>query len=259
MLGVDCLAAIRIGPASSVRDHLRSGLVPLVTLLVSATSLARAASVDDLRNLSLRELSDVVVTSVSKSSEPLRQATATVYVITHADIERSGARSIAEILRLAPNLDIAQLTASSYAISARGFGGNIGAQNFSNKILMLIDGRSVYSPLYSGIYLDAQDLNIEDIDRIEVISGAGAMLWGANAMNGVIDIITRSAYQTESAEVAAGAGTGDDQVSARYGSSLGGDAAFRVYGKAFTRDALERSDGSSARDGWGKAQGRISR
>lgn len=242
------------------RFHVRCArvtrlLVPLILSLATVAGPAHAATVEDLQHMSLEDLSNVVITSVSKSSEPLRRASSTVFVITHEDIVRSGATSIAEILRLAPNLRVTQLTSSNYTVSARGFGGNTGAQNFSNKILMLIDGRSVYSPLYSGIYMDVQDVNVEDIDRIEVISGAGATLWGANAMNGVINVITKSAFKTTDTVVAVGAGTEEKNVSGSYGQSLDDSTAFRVYGKAFSRDALEMIDGSSAQDGWEKAQG----
>jgi iron complex outermembrane receptor protein len=191
---------------------------------------------------------------VSKVPEPLRNTPAALYVITHDDILRSGATSIPEILRLAPNLLVAQLTSSSYTAAARGFGGNPDVQNFSNKLLILIDGRSVYSPLFSGIYYDAQDVVIDDIDRIEVISGPGATLWGANAMNGVINIITRPAYLTTGPVVTAGIGTMERNVSARYGGRTRADTAFRVYAKAFERDALDLDDGSDAGDAWYKGQ-----
>jgi iron complex outermembrane receptor protein len=146
---------------------------------------------EDLTRLSLQDLANVEVTSVSKAPEELQRAAASIYVITHEQIVRSGATRLMDALRLAPNLLITQTSATNYVISARGFGGNPQAQNFSNKLLMLIDGRSVYTPLYSGIYSDAQDVMLEDVDRIEVISGPGATLWGANAMNGVINVITR--------------------------------------------------------------------
>ena len=141
---------------------------------------------DDLTRLTLSDLANVEVVSVTKSSETLQRAPASIYVITHDDIERSSATNVFDLLRLAPNVLVTQLSASNYVIAARGFGGNPDAQNFSNKILMLVDGRSVYSPLYSGIYSNALDVMLEDIEKIEVISGPGATLWGANAMNGVV-------------------------------------------------------------------------
>src|SRR6185312_8387900 len=120
-----------------------------------------------------------------------------VFVISHDDIARSAATSIPEALRLAPNLNVAQTSASRYVITARGFNGSPAAQNYSNKLLVLIDGRTVYSPLFSGVYWDTNDVVLQDVDRIEVISGPGATLWGANAVNGVINIITRRAAETQ--------------------------------------------------------------
>jgi iron complex outermembrane receptor protein len=209
---------------------------------------------EELGGMSLEELANVQVTSVSKSVEPLRTAPAAIYVITHDDIMRSGATSIPEALRLAPNLQVTQLSASDYVVSARGFGGSPAAQNFSDKLLVLIDGRSVYSPLYSGVYLDAQDVMLEDVDRIEVISGPGATLWGANAMNGVINIITRPAEATGGTLVSAAAGTMERNAAARYGGRLDDDTAYRFYGMGFHREALELPSGASASDAWSKGQ-----
>lgn len=218
-----------------------------------ATEAIEAAA--DLSRMSLDQLANVEVTSVSKAPEPLRRAPATIFVITHEAIARSGATSLIEALRLAPNLQVIQLTANNYALGARGFGGHQESQNFANKLLILIDGRSVYSPLFSGIYSDAQDVLLEDVDRIEVISGPGGTLWGANAMNGVINIITRPAYLTDGTLVQAGLGNQDQNVAARYGGKLSGDTSYRVYGMAFHRGAMEMADGSSAHDGWNKGQG----
>ena len=224
--------------------------------LFSSTMQASAADAvrDELGRMSLEDLADVQVTSVSKVSEPLRAAPATVYVITHDDILRSGATSLPEVLRLAPNLLVTQHSSSGYAASARGFGGNPDVQNFSNKLLMLIDGRSVYSPLYSGIYYDAQDVVLDDIDRIEVLSGPGATLWGANAVDGVINIITRPTYLTTGTRLSAGAGTHERNASARFGGRINEDTSFRIYGKGFERDATLLDDGSPARDDWYKGQ-----
>jgi iron complex outermembrane recepter protein len=213
------------------------------------------AAADDLSHMSLEELGNVQVTSVSKSPEPLRQAAANVYVITHEDILRSGATSLVEVLRLAPNLQVTQLTASSYQLGSGGFGGHQASQNFANKLLILIDGRSVYSPLYSGVYADTVDIMLEDVDRIEVISGPGGTLWGANAMNGVINIITRPSYETEGVLVSSGAGNQEQTGSARYGDTLGEGGSYRVYGMTFHRGAEESADGTSAHDGWQKGQG----
>jgi iron complex outermembrane recepter protein len=209
---------------------------------------------DDLTKMSLSDLAKVEVTSVSKTSEALQRAPASIYVISHDDIARSGVTSIPEALRLAPNLLVTQTTSSSYVISSRGFGGNPNAQNFSNKLLILIDGRSVYTPLYSGIYANTLDVMLEDVDRIEVISGVGATLWGANAMNGVINIITRASYLTQGTFIDAGAGNQDQLAGARYGGRIDSDTTYRVYGFAFHRGSMELADGSSAEDGWSKGQ-----
>jgi iron complex outermembrane recepter protein len=216
---------------------------------------AATESSEDLTRLSLQDLANLEVTSVSKAAEGLQQAPASIYVITHDDIMRSGATSLMEALRLAPNLLITQVTATGYTIAARGFGGNPQAQNFSNKLLMLIDGRSVYTPLYSGIYSDAQDVMLEDIDRIEVISGPGATLWGANAMNGVINVITRPSYLTQGTFVDAAAGNQEQDLDARYGGRTDGEFTYRTYGLGFHRAAEELANGASAHDGWSKEQG----
>ena len=205
--------------------------------------------------MSLSELATLDVTSVSKSSEPMQRAPARVYVITHEDILRSGVTSVPEALRLAPNLLITQTSSSAYTISARGLGGNPAAQNFSNKLLILIDGRSVYTPLFSGIYSDTLDVMLEDIERIEVISGVGATLWGANAMNGVINIITRPSYLTQGTYVEP-----ERAIRSSSEASDTGAGSARIRRRAFTgfdfhRGAMELPDGSTAHDGWNKGQG----
>ncbi|MGH8253420.1 MAG: TonB-dependent receptor plug domain-containing protein, partial [Steroidobacteraceae bacterium] len=209
---------------------------------------------NDLIRYSIDELANIEVSTPSKASDPIRRVAASVYVITHEDIARSGALTIAEALRLAPNLNVVQTSASGYVVSIRGFGGNPDAQNFANKILMLVDGRSVYSPLFSGIYHDAQDLVMDDIERIEVLSGPGATLWGANAMNGVINIVTRSAYVTNGTLLKVAAGNVDRSAAVRYGAKNEGDSAYRVYGKVIAHSAFELADGSDAQDDWYKSQ-----
>jgi iron complex outermembrane recepter protein len=231
--------------------------------LLGAAILARPAlgqsdgdssSTEELKKLSVEQLMDVEVTSVSKTAQPLGDAAAAVYVITHDDIVRSGATTIPEILRLAPNLEVFQTSASGYVITARGFSGNTAAESYSDKLLVLVDGRSVYSPLYSGVYWDALDTMIPDIERIEVISGPGATLWGANAMNGVINIITRNAGSTQGTVLTAAGGNLEQTAAARVGGQID-DTAFRVYAKGFIGDALTTPAGGSAEDGWSKAQG----
>src|SRR4051812_15874267 len=146
----------------------------------------------DLRGLSLEDLGNIEITSVTRQAGRLSDAPAAIFVITNEDIRRSGQTSLPEILRLAPNLEVAQINANSYAISARGFNSST-----ANKLLVLIDGRSVYTPLFSGVFWDMQDVLPDDIERIEVISGPGGTLWGANAVNGVINITTKHSRDTQ--------------------------------------------------------------
>ncbi|HKU17155.1 MAG TPA: TonB-dependent receptor [Steroidobacteraceae bacterium] len=223
--------------------------------ILVAAEAPQFAQVQELSRMSLEELANVEVTSVSKSAQSLSAAPAAIYVITRDEILRSGVSSVPEALRLAPNLQVVQVSAGSYAITARGFGDKREVQTQANKLLILIDGRTVYSPLFSGVFYDAQDIMMEDVQRIEVISGPGATLWGANAMNGVINIITRSSADTPGAVLRAGGGNQEAAASARYGGALGENASYRVYAKAFDRASLDLEDGSSARDHWSKAQG----
>lgn len=195
-----------------------------------------------LVDLSLEQLSNIVVTSVSRRDEPLSGAAASIYVITAEDIRRSGAASLPEALRLAPNLQVARADASQYAISARGFNSTI-----ANKLLVLIDGRTVYTPLFSGTFWEVQDVMLEDLDRIEVISGPGATLWGANAVNGVINVITRSAAETQGVLASARAGTTGRDAAVRHGGELGG-GHYRVYAKALRREATALPSGVSNDD-----------
>jgi iron complex outermembrane recepter protein len=215
----------------------------------AAEATPESISAASLSQMTLEELSNIEISSVSKKPELLSDAPAAVYVITQEDIRRSGATSIPEILRLAPNLQVARVDASQYAITARGFNSTT-----ANKLLVLIDGRSVYTPLYSGVFWDAQDVMIEDIERIEVISGAGGTLWGANAVNGVINIITRKSGDTQGGLVSVGAGNAENGASARYGGKLGEDATYRIYGKKFNRDNTVRENGSDVPDAWHKGQ-----
>jgi iron complex outermembrane receptor protein len=222
---------------------------------IHAQMLANASDpLSELSRMSLEQLSNVEVTSVSKSAQSLSSAPASIYVITREEILRTGVLSVPEALRLAPNLQVTQLTSTSYSNGARGFAGRPDVQNFSNKILLLIDGRSVYSPLFSGIDYDMQDVLMDDVDRIEVISGAGATLWGANAMNGVVNIITRKASETQGALVRLDGGPEEQDAALRYGGGLGTDGVFRVYAKWFDRGNTEFANGDRADDEWSKVQ-----
>ena len=239
-----------------IRSVISLALALSVASAPSRAQLMADASdpLTELSRMSLEQLANVEVTSVSKSAQSLSSAAASIYVITREEILRTGVLSIPEALRLAPNLQITQLTSSEYSNGARGFAGAPDVQNFSNKILILIDGRSVYSPLFSGVAYDMLDVVMDDIDRIECISGPGATLWGANAMNGVINIITRKSQDTQGTLVRLDGGPEEQAAALRYGGDLGGDAAFRVYAKWFDRGATEFADGGSAGNDWNKLQ-----
>jgi iron complex outermembrane receptor protein len=230
------------------------------TLLLAGAARAEvapeeAAALDQLRGMSIEDLANLEVTSVSKQAQPVAGAPAAVYVITHDEIMRSGARTLPEMLRLAPNLFVAQTSAATFAITARGLSGNAPAQAFSNKLLVLIDGRSVYTPLFSGVYWDMQDVLPEDVDRIEVISGPAGALWGANAVEGVINIITRSSDESQGGMLVADGGDRQQGLSLRYGGSSGDSASWRVYGRAFRWGDSVTGTGASAHDHWSRLQG----
>lgn len=204
-----------------------------------------------LKKLSLEELMDLQVTSVSKRPEKLSETASAIQVVTNADIRRSGVTTLPEALRLAGNLNVAAQSSHDWNISARGFNTDL-----ANKLLVLIDGRTVYTPLFSGVFWDVQDYLLEDVDRIEVISGPGGTLWGANAVNGVINITTKGSKDTQGVFLEAAAGdelTG--AVGARYGGTLAPGVFFRVYGKYFDRAEGVLPDGSGANDSWRMSRG----
>jgi iron complex outermembrane receptor protein len=229
---------------SSIRTTLA-----LLVLLAAPASLLRGqarpeAPSAELKKLSIEELMEIDVTSVSRRSERLSRAAAAVTVITAEDIHRSGVTTLAEALRLVNAVHVAQTDGRTWAISTRGF--NL---TTANKLLVLIDGRSVYTPLFSGVFWDVQQTLLEDVERIEIIRGPGATLWGANAVNGVINVITRSARATQGGLAKLGGGD-EERVfgGVRYGGRLGERAFYRVYGRYVYRDALAFPDGSDARD-----------
>lgn len=205
-----------------------------------------------LADLSFEQLADIQITSVSKKAERLADAAASVFVITAEDIRHSGAASLPEVLRLAPNLHVGQTSASGYAISARGFNGS--NNSAPNKLLVMIDGRSVYTPLFSGVFWDAQDVMLEDVERIEVISGPGGTLWGTNAVNGVINVITRSAQDTQGGLGTASGGSGGSAASFRHGATLPDGGHYRVYGKYVDRAHTSTADGRAINDSLHKTQ-----
>jgi iron complex outermembrane recepter protein len=231
----------------------RRSYIPLVAgtvFALGAYASAYAQSTVALRELSLEELANIEVTSASRYAESLAQVRSSMFVITASDIRRSGATSVPEVLRLAPNLQVARIDAGQYAISARGFNGLA-----SNKLLVLVDGRTIYTPLFSGVFWDQQDLLLEDIERIEVISGPGATLWGVNAVNGVINVITRPASDTHGVMAAADIGSREQQAVMRHGVGLGDRGHLRVYGKFSHRHNNVRADGNRVRDGRDWLQG----
>jgi len=222
-----------------------SALVSVAALTAGMAHAQQAPDpVEDVTRLSLEELAAVEVTSVSRRPEQLNQAAAAVFVITADDIRRSGAVSLPEVLRLAPNLDVQRVNAVDYAISARGFNGF----ETSNKLLVLIDGRSIYSTLSSGVFWDARDLPLENIERIEVISGPGGALYGANAMNGVINIITYPASHQPGTLASVTAGDREGALLLRHAGRLGESGAWRVFASGFRREPTYRPDGSEGVD-----------
>ncbi|HWF10207.1 MAG TPA: TonB-dependent receptor [Bryobacteraceae bacterium] len=197
------------------------------------------ATPDEFKRLSVEELSQIDVTSPSKEPRQAFQTPVAIYVITSDEIRRSGATSIPEALRLAPGVEVARIDGNKWSIGIRGFG-----SRFSRGVLVLIDGRTVYTTLLAGTYWEVQDTVMEDIDRIEIIRGPGGTIWGPNAVNGVINIITKDTKDTRGTLVSAGGGSGDDQGFAnfRYGGGNGKDFNYRVYTKAFTRGPEEHPD-----------------
>src|SRR6267154_2077317 len=237
----------------AVRSAGRTMVAGLVAALMAANAGAEGQkSVPDVATLSMEDLMNLQVTSVSKRTQKVADAAAAVFVITQEDIRRSGATSIPEALRLAPGLQVARIDENKWAIAARGFNGR-----FDNKLLVLIDGRSVYTPLFSGVYWNVQDVMLEDVDRIEVIRGPGATLWGANAVDGVINVITKKAKSTQSALTTAGGGTETrGSGSVRYGGGLNKGTYYRAYAKYFNvGPSIDPFTGRRADDNWDALRG----
>lgn len=209
-----------------------------------------AQSADDLASKSLEELMDIKVTSASKKEEKMFKTAAAIYVITSEDIRRSGMTRIPDLLRMVPGVDVARIDGVGWAISVRGFD-----RRFTSKLLVLIDGRSVYSHDTSGVYWEALDMPLELIDRIEVIRGPGGALWGANAVNGVINIITKRAVDTQGGMITSVTGSEDRVGSAVYGGRIGDDAYYRVYGKYLNSTGLVDASGQPTHDGMDSGHG----
>lgn len=229
---------------------LARGIVA-ITLLSLATAARAQKAEHELAGLSLDELINIEVTSASKKEEKLFKTATAIYVITRDDIRRSGLTTVPEVLRMAPGLEVARINANIWAIGARGFNGR-----FGNKLLVLIDGRSVYSATFAGIYWNVQDVPLDDIERIEVIRGPGTTLWGSNSVNGVINIITKHSRETQGGLITAGGGSEDLGFgSARYGGKIKEDAFYRLYAQYSDRSDLVDSLGHSAGDKWDSLRG----
>ncbi|MBT4989049.1 MAG: TonB-dependent receptor [Rickettsiales bacterium] len=228
-------------------------IILALQLLLSSNSLAnsdQAKSTYNIFSLSLEELMGIEVTTASKTEEKAFESASAIFVITNEDIIRSGVTSIPEALRMAPGIQVAQIDSNKWAITARGFN-----RQYSNKLLVLFDGRSVYTPTFSGVYWDSQDYVLEDIDRIEVVRGPGGTLWGENAVNGVINIITKKAKDTQGQYASMLAGNYDRfNTEYRYGGKTEDNAYYRIYGKYFRRDNTQRTDGVSMDDDWDVAR-----
>ncbi|MSU37091.1 MAG: TonB-dependent receptor [Pedosphaera sp.] len=218
----------------------------------SAEQDAGTAQGTDLLHLSLEDLGKIKVTTVSRKSESISGAPAAVYVVTREDLRHSGSASLAEALRRVPGLDVAQANARQWAISSRGFN-----DTFANKLLVLMDGRTIYTPLFSGVFWEETDTVLEDVDRIEVIRGPGATLWGANAVNGVINVITKNARETQGTLISGGGGIEERAFgSVRYGGQLGSNAYYRVYGKYANHDEYTQIGGGGIGDNsWTSQEG----
>ncbi len=222
--------------------------LPVIAVAAAVAALLHPAAsaqqqVASLLDLSLEQLANIEVTTFSKRAQRLADVAGSVYVISNEDIRRSGAVSLPEVLRLAPNLQVARADANQYAITARGMNSVL-----ANKMLVQIDGRTVYSPLFSGVFWEEHDLMLEDIERIEVLSGSGGTLYGSNAVNGVINIISKPALDTQGALLSGTAGSNDRSIAARYGSRTEGGTPFRFYARRTERDAFSLVSGASVRD-----------
>ncbi len=240
--------------------HSSSNRVPLLCAILSFLCMIQLSysaqdnnskSSPKLTDLSLEELMNLKITSVSKKPETISEAAAAIFVITQEDLRRSGVTTIPEALRMVPGVQVARIDANKWAVTVRGFN-----DRFANKLLVLIDGRVVYTPLFSGVYWSDQDVLFEDVERIEVIRGPGASLWGANAVNGVINIITKHSKDTQGGLVTLGTGTEENGVSAfRYGGALGDNTFYRFFTKYLNQDDFVNSMDHDTADEWDRVQG----
>lgn len=235
-------------PRTTGKGLLRLWIALSVLLFGDGPGFVQA---QDLTEMSIEELMNIQVTSVSKKAQHLSDSAAAIFVITNDDLRKSGATTIADALRMVPGLNVTRIDSNKWAINSRG-----STSRFSDKLLVLIDGRSVYTNYFSGVYWEVQDMMLQDIQRIEVIRGPGATLWGANAVNGVINIITKSAADSQGVFLSAGGGSMEKAFAeVRHGGRIGADSYYRVYAKGFERGEFEFVDGEDAGDKWGVRQG----
>ncbi len=217
-------------------------LLVLVGLAAVPSPGFAQSPVPNLSEMSIEDLMNIEITSASRKEQRASDVAAAVFVITHDDIRRSGMTTIPDLLRLAPGVNVAQINSNKWAVSVRGFNAM-----YANKLLVLIDGRSIYNRIFSGVLWDTEDLMLDDIDRIEVIRGPGAAMWGANAVNAVINIVTKAAADTQGGLVRVDAGRAGDQAGVRYGGTLGA-AQYRLYSQWSGRDQSLVVPGTRAND-----------
>ncbi len=232
-------------PIQTVRDKNRAPQTTSLALLVGLFTATHSFA-NDIFDLSLEQLVEIKITSASKKQEPIAHTAAAAYVLSNEEIQRSGVTTIADALRMVPGVQVARADSNSWAISIRGFNSTL-----ANKLLVLIDGRSIYNPVFGGTLWEAHDLLLEDVERIEVIRGPGGTLWGANAVNGVINIITKHTRDTQG--ILASALYGNEEqgtFNIRQGGRMGNDGSYRIYAKGFQRDASHKPSGADTFDEW---------
>ncbi len=245
----------RFGNSSSLMTKMRRPrLWTCITtglIVLAGNSFAQTTSDPaELKTMTMDQLTNLDVTLVSRRPTKLSQSPSAIQVLTGEEIKRSGATNLPDALRLLPNVEVQQINSYAWVVSTRGFDAL-----FSNKLLVMIDGRTVYSPLDAGVFWDAQSVLLEDVDRIEVISGPGGTLWGANAVNGVINIITRDTKDTAGTYVSTGGGSFVHSFAAgRYGGSVGRSLSYRVYGQRWNRDGSRTPSGAVGFSAWNLTQ-----
>ncbi|MBT4504055.1 MAG: TonB-dependent receptor, partial [Gemmatimonadetes bacterium] len=233
-------------PSRPLSSLLRRLLLPWLLWCILSGVAGASAPYPDLTTLSLEDLLEIEITTAAKKEQPILETSAAVFVLTAEDIRRSGASSLPDALRLVPGVQVARIDASKWAISIRGFNAQ-----FANKLLVLIDGRTVYTPTFSGVFWDIQDLLLEDVERIEVVRGPGAALWGTNAVNGIINIITTHTRDSRGDLVSLTSGTEErGQLSLRHGGHLGSAIDYRIYARYLDRDSAVDTRGTDTADAW---------